>query len=109
MINILKSESRTTHILFGETPGRGGHLWPGQFGKTPFPATWSSEKIMHYVSDIATDPSIIWKQTTGKSGALFTNAGKPVRFSTIAERECVKIKVVIEPAGEGIITGYPGA
>lgn len=62
---------------------------------------------MHYVSDIATDPSISWSQTGGKPGAAFTKIGKPVRFSAIAPREGVNVKVIIEPAGEGIITGYP--
>ena len=30
---------------------------------------WSDDQIMHYVSDIATDPRLRWNQQTGKLGA----------------------------------------
>jgi hypothetical protein len=62
---------------------------------------------MHCVSDIATDPGLQWVQQTGKAGSLFTKAGDPARFIVIGEREAVRIKVVLEPAGEGIITAHP--
>ncbi len=103
----LASPQRTTHILAGEGPGRGGHLWPAQSGKTPFPSSWSPDKIMHEVSDIATDPALNWVQQSGKPGSLFTNAGNPARFVVFGERSGIEIKVVLEPAGEGIITAHP--
>ena len=62
---------------------------------------------MHYISDIATDPTIKWVQETGAKGALITRKGHPVRFSAIGTREGTNILTVIEPGGEGIITGYP--
>lgn len=62
---------------------------------------------MQYVSDIATDPTLPLIQQTGRAGSLFTKAGDPTRFYVIGEREGVKIKVVLEPAGEGIITAHP--
>jgi hypothetical protein len=68
---------------------------------------WSRERIMHEVSDIATDPAQAWVQQTGKPGSLYTKAGDPARFVGIGERGGVRIKVVIEPAGEGIITAHP--
>ena len=102
----LASSQRTQHILKGDATG-GGHLWPGLQGKTPFPKNWSSEKIMHEISDIATDPNLTWKQITGKPGAQFTKSGKPVRYEVIGVRDGQKIKVIIEPSGEGIITGHP--
>ena len=102
----LASPQRTTHILDGDATG-GGHLWPGQPGKTPFPQSWSRERIMHEVSDIASDPAQTWVQQTGKPGSLYTKAGDPARFVGIGERGGVRIKVVIEPAGEGIITALP--
>jgi RHS repeat-associated protein len=102
----LASPQRTTHILTGDATG-GGHLWPGLPGKTPFPQGWSGDKVMHCVSDIATDPGLQWVQQTGKAGSLFTKAGDPARFIVIGEREAVRIKVVLEPAGEGIITAHP--
>jgi len=78
----LASPSRTTHILTGDGPGSGGHLWPGQAGKTPFPQSWSGDKIMHEVSDIATDPAYQWVRPDGKT-SWFYNSGKPARFKVI--------------------------
>jgi hypothetical protein len=62
---------------------------------------------MHNISDIATDPKIEWMQITGKNGAEFTRNGLPVRYQAIGNRDGIPIKTIIEPGGEGIITGYP--
>jgi hypothetical protein len=62
---------------------------------------------MHYISDVATDPSLGWVQQTGKTGSLFTNAGAPARFTVSGIRDGFSIKVILEPAGEGIITAFP--
>jgi hypothetical protein len=59
------------------------------------------------VSDIATDPTLQWVQQTGKAGSLFTKAGAPTRFYVTGVRDGVGIKVIVEPAGEGIITAFP--
>ncbi|MDX6240271.1 MAG: hypothetical protein QOG10_5091, partial [Kribbellaceae bacterium] len=101
----LSSASRRQHILYGDIGG--GHLWPGRPGKSTFPKSWSEDKAMHAISDIATDPNLVWKQQTGPVGADFTKYGKPVRFIVDGVRDGVKIRVVIEPRGEGIISGYP--
>jgi len=93
----LASAKRTLHIIFGDTTG-GGHLWPGAPGKSPFPATWSPDKIMHIVSDVTTDPSIEWIAIPSRGLQ---------RFKAVGIREGVKIQTIIEPLGEGIITGYP--
>jgi RHS repeat-associated protein len=103
----LASATRREHILQGDSNGGGGHLWPGKPGKTVFPKHWSEDKIMHEISDVATDPNLKWTQQTGPAGADFTNAGAPVRYSVVGVRDGVKIRVIIEPVGEGIITGYP--
>jgi hypothetical protein len=99
----LASPSRTEHILFGNGTG-GGHLFPAKPGKTPFPASWGPDKIMHYVSDVATDPGIVWKKAT-KPG--FIPKESCMRYEAVGIREGVKIRTIIEPHGEGIITGYP--
>ncbi|WP_417812671.1 EndoU domain-containing protein, partial [Thalassospira alkalitolerans] len=105
------SEARTTHILYGDTTG-GGHLWPGGAVKTAFPQSWDANKVMNIISDIATDPKLSWKAQTG-SGGLYTKSGKPARFIVTDSKgnlpvvDGVPVKVVIEPAGEGIITGHP--
>jgi hypothetical protein len=82
-------------------------MWPGATGKTPFPQGWSGEQIMHNVSDIATDSGLNWVQQTGKPGSWFTRAGDPARFSVTGARDGVTIRVILEPAGEGIITAHP--
>ncbi|MGO6695088.1 EndoU domain-containing protein [Rhizobium johnstonii] len=108
----LASEARSNHILYGNGPGSGGHLWPGQPGKTAFPSSWNANKVMSTISDIATNPTLSWKAQTG-SGGLYTKSGKPARFVVTEANghlpvvDGVPVKVVIEPAGEGIITGYP--
>ena len=102
----LASKTRTNHILFGNVTG-GGHLYPGINGKSCFPKSWDADKIMHYLSDIATDPKIRWQQISGKIGAQVTRNGLPVRYQAIGVREGISIKTIIEPGGEGIITGFP--
>ena len=46
---------RKDHILNNHKYGA------GKPDKTEFPQNWSDEKILHYVSDIATDPNAIWE------------------------------------------------
>jgi hypothetical protein len=106
----LASAARTNHVLYGEPKPDGswggGHQWPGNPGKTSFPYWWSGDDIMEAISDIATDPSTIW-QGGGPGGSLYTKANNPARFTGFGVRDGVRIKVVTEPAGEGIITGFP--
>jgi hypothetical protein len=82
-------------------------MWPGAPGKSVFPRDWSADKITHEISDIATDPSLEWKQITGRQGATLTKKGLPVRYSVTGVRDGKKIEVILEPGGEGIISGYP--
>jgi hypothetical protein len=96
----LASPARTSHIL-------DGHMPPGQPGNTLFPSSWSPQRIMHNVSDVATDPGLQWVQQTGKLGAEFTKNGAPVRYLVDGVRDGVPMRVIVEPGGEGIITGFP--
>jgi hypothetical protein len=75
-------------------------------GKTAFPESWSGPKILHEVSDIVTDPNVTFTRPDGQTG-LYYNSGKPARFVGYGVRDGVRIKVVYEPAGEGVITAYP--
>ncbi|MFI7068488.1 EndoU domain-containing protein, partial [Kribbella sp. NPDC050124] len=103
----LATVARREHILHGDSNGGGGHLWPGKPGKTVFPKRWSDDKVMSEISDIATDPTLTWVQQTGPAGADFTRAGDPVRYYVDGIRDGIEIRVILEPSGEGIITGYP--
>lgn len=89
----LASLGRTIHILHGDATG-GGHLWPGASGKTPFPQSWSGNKIMHVLSDIATDPAA-WVNAVTRGG----------RAQLIGSYDGVDILVVV--SDDDIITGYP--
>lgn len=94
-VNLASSE-RTPHILYGDATG-GGHLWPGGGGKSPFPASWSSSKIMNVVSDIASNPCI--PERVQANGRIVKN--KIV--------DGIDVKVVLEPkkSGGSIVTAFP--
>ena len=99
------SDARRTHILDGDRSG-GGHRWPGAPGKSPFPREWSDDEIIGHIQDIIADPRSTWSEG-GPGGALLTRTGRPARFVVIGKRSGLHVKVVIAPAGEGIITAYP--
>jgi RHS repeat-associated protein len=92
----LASEYRTEHILRGNGGG-GGHLWPGLPGKTPFPAAWSEAKVMHEVSDIATDPAAWENAVVQRNGRVWLQG----------TRDGVDIKVIVDTVADDIITGHP--
>lgn len=67
----LVSPSRRSHILDGEvrpngTFGGGHRAGTGYPGKSEFPASWSDDQIMHYISDVATDPLSTTVRTQGR-------------------------------------------
>ena len=104
-IDILSPEDRL-HILYGNGPGSGGHLWPGQEGKTVFPKTWSADKIIDAIGDIATSPDTKWFAQTG-TGGIYTAKGDPAKWVSYEVRDGVRIRVVYQPATGRVITGFP--
>lgn len=103
----LASPKRTRHILFADATGGGHKFGLRRFfnGKTKFPASWSGRRIMHAISEVATDPSSKWIQLNGKPGSFFTKAGKPVKFWVEGVFDGVRIKVLVH--GDDFITAYP--
>ena len=91
----LASPARRTHILDGDATG-GGHLWPGNAGKSPFPQGWTGDKIMNEISDIATDP-VAWQNAVPQGS----------RTVLTGTRGGVDIRVVVDTKSGEIITGYP--
>ncbi len=88
------TDFRSTHILNNH---RFGVEKPD---KTLFPKEWSDEKILHYVSDIATDPSATWGM--GKWNSPYA----------IGVREGIEIRVDFYPDAHPkyrgkISTAYP--
>ncbi|WP_319922734.1 VENN motif pre-toxin domain-containing protein [Klebsiella aerogenes] len=106
-VDILSPEARQ-HILYGESLTTGGHMYPGNPGKTIFPPTWSANKIVHAVGDIATSPDTMWYAQTG-TGGLYTKAGRPSRWVAWETRDNVRVRVVYEPANGKVITAFPDA
>lgn len=104
-VDILSPEAKQ-HILYGDNPTQGGHLYPGNPGKTVFPQSWSADKVVHTVGDIATSPNTKWFAQTG-TGGTYTNAGRPARWVAWEEREGVRVRVVYEPASGKIVTAFP--
>ncbi|TDN42516.1 EndoU domain-containing protein, partial [Azoarcus indigens] len=104
-VDILSPEAKK-HILYGDKPGSGGHMWPGQPGKTAFPQSWSADKIVHEVGDIATSPNTKWYAQTGTGGA-YTSKGDPAKWVAYEVRDGVRMRVVYQPATGKVITAFP--
>ncbi|MED0636136.1 RHS repeat-associated core domain-containing protein, partial [Escherichia marmotae] len=94
------------HILHGDGPGSGGHMWLGQPGKTTFPQSWDAKKIISEVDDIVNSPSTKWYAQQGTGGAL-TKAGKAANWVAWEVRDGVQIRVVFQPAKGRIVTAFP--
>ena len=104
-VDILSPEAKQ-HILYGDGPTSGGHMYPGNPGKTTFPKDWSADKIVHEIGDIATSPNTQWYAQTG-TGGIYTGKGKPAKWVSYEVRDGVRIRVVYQPANGKIITAFP--
>ena len=114
------SESRRRHILDGEGPSDPGHGPNRGFSEGAFPDSWTDDQVISAIEEVANDPQSTWKQSTGPgyqtapitqgapdaNAPLTTNSGNPVRFVVRGRNHGLNIEVIIEPNGEGIITGY---
>ena len=88
------TEHRKTHILNRHSAGAGKH------GKTEFPSSWSDDRILHNISDVATDPKSI------------TGIGKYNSPYSIGIRDDIQIRVDFYPSNHPkyssmISTAYP--
>ncbi|HEG0621992.1 TPA: VENN motif pre-toxin domain-containing protein [Yersinia enterocolitica] len=104
-VDILSPEAKQ-HILYGDSLTSGGHLYPGNPGKTVFPQNWSADKVVHAVGDIATSPDTQWFAQTG-TGGIYTSKGKPANWVSYETRDGVRIRVVYQPATGKIVTAFP--
>ncbi|EKT64597.1 EndoU domain-containing protein [Providencia burhodogranariea] len=91
------------HILHGDQAG-GGHLFPGQQGKSIFPENWNAEKVINQIGDIATSSTTKWYAETE---GLYTKTKAKVRWTAWEVRDKVRIKVIYEPANGIVITAFP--
>jgi hypothetical protein len=90
----LARPKRRRHILDGDATGGGHRPGTGHPGKSEFPTGWSDDRIMHEISDIATDPSLT--STVGRGGRTVTNG----------TRDGIDIRVIQEGNGD-IVSGFP--
>ncbi|MGV7963666.1 EndoU domain-containing protein [Photorhabdus tasmaniensis] len=104
-VDILPPEAKK-HILYGDSPTSGGHIFPGNPGKTTFPSNWTKEKIVHEIGDIATSPKTQWYAQSG-TGGLYTKSGKPARWVAWEVRDGVRMRVIYEPANGKVVTAFP--
>ncbi|WP_392551398.1 EndoU domain-containing protein [Orbus wheelerorum] len=104
-VDILSEEAKN-HILYGDKPGSGGHLFPGQANKTTFPSNWPAEKIINDIGDIVTSSNTQWYAQTG-TGGLYTNKGQPAKWVSYTVKDGVRVKVVYMPATGKVVTAYP--
>ena len=84
------------HILWGDRPGSGGHLWPGNPGKTPFPPDWSEGKIIDTAGEIFADPKTVWRLSDDRKAWLAE-----------VTRQGVDVRVVIDSARQRVVSAYP--
>ncbi|MCP1701141.1 filamentous hemagglutinin, partial [Pseudomonas citronellolis] len=104
-VDILSPEAKQ-HILYGDKPGSGGHMWPGQEGKTVFPEGWSADKIVHEIGDVVTSPETKWYAQTG-TGGIYTAKGDPAKWVAYEVRDGVRMRIVYQPATGKVITAFP--
>lgn len=85
-----------THILDGDGTGGGHGAGRGIPGKSEFPSGWSDDRVIHEISDIATDPTRI--------GSSPNRVGY---VTTTRSANGIDIKVVYDTVNKRIVTGYP--
>ncbi|MEP7337337.1 MAG: DUF6861 domain-containing protein [Acidobacteriota bacterium] len=91
------SPKRKAHILDGDATGGGHGPGRGTPGKSEFPGSLTDDQVIAGVEAIANDPA---KYPGGK----IPTSGR-VKLS--GEINGVKTTVIVEPAGEGVITAWP--
>jgi filamentous hemagglutinin len=86
------------HILDGDGPKLGGghRFGTGKPNKSEFPKSWSDDKILEVVSDIASDPSVKWSKPDARG---FITGTRTV--------DGIDVKVVVDTVNDRIVTGYP--
>ncbi|MGH6768483.1 MAG: EndoU domain-containing protein [Xanthobacteraceae bacterium] len=107
LVDVLPDDARQ-HILFGDGPNSGKHLWPGRPSKTAFPLPWKAEKIVHEVGDIVTSPNTTWYAQSG-SGGYLEKGGKAAKWVAWEIRDGIRIRVIYQPATCRVVSAFPDA
>lgn len=97
------SPRRRTHILDGDRSGGGHGPGRGTPGKSEFPGWLTDDDVIAGIERIANDPR------SYDGGRVPTGPDRVEGYGTLTgpSGQRVRVKVVVEPRGEGVITGYP--
>jgi len=93
--NIVLSDQRAKHILYGDNNGGGHKHGVGTPCKSEFPAYWDDEMILSTTKKIAANDNLRWRQEDN---------GYHV---TEAKEDGVNVRVVLGPQRTRVITSYP--
>jgi hypothetical protein len=83
------------HILDGDKTGGGHRHGVGKPGKTEFPASWTDERVITSILDVARRPD-----------NPPTHQDRNDTWLCSGTRDAVKVWAVVEPSGD-IVTGWP--
>lgn len=92
--DVIIDEERAEHILSGDKTGGGHRAGTGKPGKTEFPESWSDDKILDGVADVA------------QNGNVKGPAHRPGEFIKSGTVDGVDIDVVVKGDG-GVRTAFP--
>ncbi|MBX7192442.1 MAG: EndoU domain-containing protein [Sandaracinaceae bacterium] len=115
------SQARRSHILDGD-PGRPGSGHGPRRGSEEgaFPDTWTDDQVVAAIERVANSPQSTWRQATGPgyttapvsrggpapNSPATNSTGTPVRYRVRGRDHGISIQVIVEPGGEGIVSGY---
>lgn len=92
---VIVSEQAVVHILYGDEHG-GGHIHgAGKPCKSEFPESWNALKVIESIKAVAANDNLKWKK---ERNGYYVAEGY---------QDHVKIRVVLGPQKQKVITGYP--
>ena len=104
----LVSPESARHILYGDGFGSGGHLWPGNPNKTPFPQSWDETRILNTIDEIVSNPNTQWYVQNGGLNGLTAagDAGKFISHTNVPGSN-LPVRVIYEPSTGRVVTAFP--
>lgn len=89
------SPERQTHILYGDAKGGGHKYGVGKPCKSEFPQDWDDSEIIDTVKQIAANDNLDWRREDNGY------------YVTETFEDKTRVRVVLGPQKENIITAYP--
>jgi len=95
---LIVSPQRRMHILDGDSTGGGHGFGRAMDGKSEFPASVSDDEIIAGIESIANNPTLYPRRRIPIKGKYILRGGRI---------KGVRVVVVVDLDGEGIITAWP--